>query len=537
MIKGKRPQRKVQLPENWWNRLKDLCRAQWDDPETTNRQPNQRLDIYEFTGISRRTITSARNCNEMTEQLFSRLTENIGYASYEDLLCDLKAATYWSIPLDLTPPPLDRPLSRPQCADALQNLADSYLSVVIQGPPNSGKRMLAHELSKGAGDEGQNDFLLWYSILHGASLSDLVARLRTLERPLITRPGQEIPDLIAWLHTENVVLVLDGIDLECVKSFEQLLQRCARISEPARVIVISEIRLDGDNTYVVPPLSPEELPNLLRHLGEEAYDKEVNIIAPQMELWPSAVEKALKLFDSVDSTTLTRAGKIQLNELIDRLNPIDRSLIEILNEIGEDFDLIALQEIIDTLEIEDTPATVVNRLQSLFLIKQVTESDWRLEKRCFSFRSINDTVAELAGILEHMSRHYEERVKRSQSSWDISDLTYLYTACRLLQAANIHAFRRKRLIDKIANRMESLGFHDRLRILYEFEANACGNDIGWVHFKYARSLHVTGCLQEMVKVCGGAFHHLVLYKKDRDENLYISFLRLLAQLLIDLGHG
>ncbi len=90
--KGKQPQQKVRLPEGWWPRLNDLCRSLWQEPKEPGDRAKPRLDIYEFTGISRRTFSTARNSNEMTEPVFQRLTEKIGFERQDDLLERLKAS-------------------------------------------------------------------------------------------------------------------------------------------------------------------------------------------------------------------------------------------------------------------------------------------------------------------------------------------------------------------------------------------------------------------------------------------------------------
>lgn len=97
MAKG--TQRKVDLPENWWRNLVDLCRTLWEEPKGARN--NARLDIYEFTKISKRSFDTAKKSNQMTEQLFLRLAIAVGYDSQEDLLGVLAPKN------PLLPPPLD----------------------------------------------------------------------------------------------------------------------------------------------------------------------------------------------------------------------------------------------------------------------------------------------------------------------------------------------------------------------------------------------------------------------------------------------
>jgi hypothetical protein len=224
MAKGK--QLPVHLPDNWWRNLVDLCRALWEEPKVA-RGTKPSLDIYAFTKISKRSFDTAKSCNQMTEQLFLRLTEAVGYTSQEDLLHALgsvkpEPAGTWSTPPDLLPPPAGRDLRRPRCRGRLQELASSYLAMVIQGPPNCGKSALVRDFVEETGGAGRPWHLLWCSLPSDALVSDLLERLKVLGRPLITSPGQEVRDLISWLYSENIVLVLDGLDHGSVHSFGPL---------------------------------------------------------------------------------------------------------------------------------------------------------------------------------------------------------------------------------------------------------------------------------------------------------------------------
>jgi hypothetical protein len=79
--RGKRSQDKVELPAGWWLRLVDVC---------NRKAPRERKrpgpDIYQLTGISRRSMSTARRTNKMTEQMFSDLTHAMGFERHDDLL-------------------------------------------------------------------------------------------------------------------------------------------------------------------------------------------------------------------------------------------------------------------------------------------------------------------------------------------------------------------------------------------------------------------------------------------------------------------
>jgi hypothetical protein len=111
VAKGK--QRSVKLPEGWWLHLVEVCQAKW-------QHAGAPLDnIPRFTKISPRSFATARSSNEMTEQLFTRLTSAVGYESHEDLLRVLGA----SVRASRLPTPVPKTLSlttqraNPQWAD------------------------------------------------------------------------------------------------------------------------------------------------------------------------------------------------------------------------------------------------------------------------------------------------------------------------------------------------------------------------------------------------------------------------------------
>jgi len=108
---GKKPQDTVDLPEGWWPRLRDLCRSRW--------QHDAPMDIYEFTGVSRRSFQNSKKSGTMTESLFFAMAENLGFGSHQDLLdllqsrkSALRAAS--SIPTSIS---LETQKCNPQWAD------------------------------------------------------------------------------------------------------------------------------------------------------------------------------------------------------------------------------------------------------------------------------------------------------------------------------------------------------------------------------------------------------------------------------------
>ena len=107
----KKPKRKKQrppipVPPDWWLRLRAFCKKKW----AHDHKPGDAFDIYQFTGISRRTFSTARKGNKFTESTFSVLVDQIGCDTPDELL------------LVLSPPegnvrPLSRTLSPPLPAE------------------------------------------------------------------------------------------------------------------------------------------------------------------------------------------------------------------------------------------------------------------------------------------------------------------------------------------------------------------------------------------------------------------------------------
>ena len=109
---GRGKEHRVELPEKWWRRLNSICNSKW-------RHRGTRLDIYQFTKISKTAFDSAKRTCAMTERLFARLTEAVGYETQEDLLRDLGSTK--ETPRLATPVPTSLSLStqrsNPQWAD------------------------------------------------------------------------------------------------------------------------------------------------------------------------------------------------------------------------------------------------------------------------------------------------------------------------------------------------------------------------------------------------------------------------------------
>ena len=78
--RGKKKQKWQELPIGWWGRLNAFCRKNW------THDSGDVFDIYTFTKVSRRTLSSARKRNRITEATFGVLVEAVGCDNPDDLL-------------------------------------------------------------------------------------------------------------------------------------------------------------------------------------------------------------------------------------------------------------------------------------------------------------------------------------------------------------------------------------------------------------------------------------------------------------------
>jgi hypothetical protein len=80
MKKRKKRWPPIRVPTGWWGRLVAFCNKKWKHDHDTP------LDVYEFTGISRRTFSTAKKRKQFTEATFSTLVQNVGCETPDELL-------------------------------------------------------------------------------------------------------------------------------------------------------------------------------------------------------------------------------------------------------------------------------------------------------------------------------------------------------------------------------------------------------------------------------------------------------------------
>jgi hypothetical protein len=118
----KNARKPVHVSPGWWPRLRAFCKKKWEH----DRKPGDAaFDIYQFTGISRRTFSTARHTNEFTESTFCNLVEQIGCDTPEELLGVLS-------------PPSDKPRSLSGTSSARLPPAENPKTIVL----NTNKEML-----------------------------------------------------------------------------------------------------------------------------------------------------------------------------------------------------------------------------------------------------------------------------------------------------------------------------------------------------------------------------------------------------------
>jgi hypothetical protein len=134
-LKKKRWQQ-IRVPVGWWGRLVAFCNKRWKHDHDTP------LEIYEFTGISRRTFSNAKRSRRFTEATFATLVQSVGCETPDELLQVLSPSGGMArLPMRSSSPPsviknpktfvLATKKEMPQWADSRElNLGGGRLEVV-----------------------------------------------------------------------------------------------------------------------------------------------------------------------------------------------------------------------------------------------------------------------------------------------------------------------------------------------------------------------------------------------------------------------
>jgi len=450
-------------------------------------------------------------------------------------LFDAAAALLFSHPVDLCPPPCVNSVSRPTHVAMIKDLADIYFGVVVEGRHKYGKSYIAREfITWHAGEQR----VLWYNLTPGGELKDVLARLSSIEQPLVAWPGHPIPSLLEWLRTTDTMLVIDGLDHTNQHSFSPLLQLISRVPGPCRIVVTSSIRSAGANAYEVGPLSGDEAIAILGQL-KTVYDRnEIRAMANEGALSPFALRQAAARFGQVNRQYLTVGMNALHTEMVALLPQDLRSVIEVLQVLNAEFDLGVLSEVLDELQVRDTPQQVLTKLENVLLIKHTSAGTWRLEASKSELTPIYLSTERLSAVLVRLARHYRGKVARGGGiprDLTLADCMNLFAACRLLQFARSDKPERDRLRLAFATAMERYGAFRQLALMYLFELEEGELSDEWLRFKYARALFVIGRYDDAIAVLDAALRKLVGDADERNEDLYLSLCRLMAEILIEVG--
>ncbi|MCP5366749.1 MAG: hypothetical protein H6907_10090 [Hyphomicrobiales bacterium] len=440
-------------------------------------------------------------------------------------------------PHDLSPPPCRNAVSRPAHVCETRSLASTYFGVVVEGRAKSGKRYIVHEFVSSLAEQTR---ILWYNLTSDTVLRDVLARLQLVEPGLTIVAGQEISNLIEWLLSTSTLLVLDGLDRENNRSFSQLLRLTARLPGPCHIVACSHVKLGGENSHEIGPLTFEEATAFLRQLNIAHEPAEVRAAAADGTLWPYALTKAAALFGTVNSDHLAAATTILNNEIIAGLPSDDQNVMEVLHVINAEFDTAVVSEILHELQLDIPVHQLLDRLQSVFLVKQSSASTWQLESGTNEMSARHLPEGKLTEVLLRLARHYESKAVqngRLPRELALGDCMHLFASCRLLQLAQADKRKREWLRNAFSRSLERFGAFRQLSFLYQYELEESGGADLWMQFRYARMLFATGKYEQALESIDTAFHTMIGALTERDEGLYISILRLLAEVLVELGHA
>lgn len=431
--------------------------------------------------------------------------------------------------IDLSAPVCPDLVSRPQQVAHLGALAQQHYCVVVEGTPKSGKRYLVKDWLGGAETRP-----IWFSLTSESLFRDVVSRIRTLPEFPSTEAGQEVLALTRWLSETDTLLVLDGLDDRNRHSFAPFLNAIMDLAGPCRVVVTATVHIPESNRHTMQPLSAPELEDFLRgHTSLKPI--EAAHLLEEIDVWPAMVRLAATHFGRVGRQELRVAASDLSREVMHKLAPSRRGVLEVLQAINLNFDASMLSEILDEIDSSAVTADVLDELQSLMIIRQLSVGTWRLEARVADFTNVILTQAKLSKILLRLADHVERDVKpgdRHPRRVTIEDAKSLYVSCRLRQIANADADYRQQLVHQFSGAMERAGFFRRLAVVYRFEVDDADTPNLWFQFKLARALCVIGRFGEAWAVLDTAFHESA---NDAVDDTHVTIVRQIADLLVEVG--
>ena len=305
-------------------------------------------------------------------------------------------------------------------------------------------------------------------------------------------------------------------------------------------MITSSIKTGSPNSHETGPLSADEALGFLSSLNVQHNVLEIKQAALKGALWPHAIKKSAAIFHKVDSSTLAATSAMLNSEIIHSLPSPDRDVMEVLQVVDTEFDTGMVSEVLDELNYDISPGQLLNKLRTLFLVKPTSASAWEVEGSTTALSTLHLSSEKLQRVLIRLAGHYEARAGRerpARAPSGLIDCQNLFTACRLLQIARVEKARRERLRRAFSHTLERHGAFKQLQTLYHHEVAIENTTDLWIHFKYARLQYVTGKYDEAISLLDTAFHKISNDRDNRDEDLYCSLVRLVAEILIEVDQS
>lgn len=281
MKRGKQKQQKIRLPRGWWGRLVLYCDRKWRERHT------EKIDIYEFTRISRRTFGTARQKNRMTEATFIQLGKEIGPISAQELMAVLTGhplADSSKAPVASLTPAESADCERRYVAMARDGLYEHAHSIAAEALRRATEgvdfELTAHWANRLAGSHRMAGKMREASAFYARSW-DYLQRAMS-ERPddfrlrclaCSVRFGQIIVDefmmkgALAEAHRRHGLLHEDAIELATHAPSPELVQAIELRTIHVRRQQAEMIRLQGRYAEAIKAIRP-----IIQEYGETAYE-------------------------------------------------------------------------------------------------------------------------------------------------------------------------------------------------------------------------------------------------------------------------
>ena len=460
----------------------------------------------------------------------------------QDRIADLRSETGQGP--DLSPPPLLHYVNRTNELAQLSELSENNFCIVISGPPNSDQNDLVHQFSASS-EQGGGRRVLWKELSPDSQFLDLLAALGRVDQPLNCPVDSVLSELPRWLEVTNSLLVISGLEAENQETFAPFLRRVSRMPGPCRIVVSASIIVDGAVTHNIAPLTGPEAIAILKGIGAKFDPTEVTSIASEVNLTSHLLRQTAASLREVSKETLQASLSNQSSMLLNEQPQVLKEVYDVLQIINVDFDYELVTEILAALGSLKTAGSVIDELNRLVLIRQISARKWRVGADEGATIGRFLTIEQIRSVLISLAAHFRKKcrgrkMKRSELSGE--DCANLLAACRLLQLADHDERQRYWLMNQFTSKMERGGAHKQLEPIYEYEVLASKDSSGafgrpWDALKFARLLFVIGKNDQALRVVSDLFYQINRPPDVRSDELFLSLMRLLAEILTELGHA